>query len=326
MEKLYPLKFKPILKDMIWGGSKLKTVLNKKGASDKSGESWEISDVKGNPSVVANGFLAGNTINELIEIYMGDLVGDKIYEAFGIQFPLLIKFIDANDKLSIQVHPDDKMAFEEHESYGKTEMWFVMQAEPGANLIVGFNRKLDQQEYLKHFNNNTLPEILNFQKVNAGDVFFLPAGRVHAIGAGLLIAEIQQTSDITYRIFDWDRTDAQGNPRQLHTDLALKAIDFEYIKEVETKYEKKLNESIQAVDCKYFTTNILEFDSEIEKDYNEIDSFIIYICVGGEFSIKYEDCKPVELSFGETVLIPAELKNLCLEPIGKAKLLEVYIK
>jgi mannose-6-phosphate isomerase len=326
MEKLYPLKFKPILKDMIWGGSKLKSVLHKKGASDTCGESWEISDVKNNSSVVANGFLAGNTLNELVEIYMGDLIGDKVYEDFGIQFPLLIKFIDANDKLSIQVHPDDEMAFEEHESYGKTEMWYVMHAELGAELIVGFNKELKKEEYLKHFNNNTLPEILNFQKVEKGDVLFLPAGRIHAIGAGLLIAEIQQTSDITYRIFDWNRIDANGNPRQLHTDLALKAIDFDYVKEIKSNYNSELNRSVEVANCKYFTTNILELDKEVVKDYIDIDSFVIYICVEGSITIKPFDEKPVELITGETVLIPAELKNLYIKPTGKAKILEVYIK
>jgi mannose-6-phosphate isomerase len=326
MEQLYPLKFTPIIKDMIWGGSKLKNVLHKKGATEKSGESWEISDVNNNSSVVANGFLKGNTLNELIEIYMGDLVGDNVYDHFGIQFPLLIKFIDANDKLSIQVHPDDIMAFEEHESYGKTEMWYVMQAEAGAELIIGFNKEMDQNEYLKHFNNNTLPEILNFQKANQGDVFFIPAGQIHAIGTGLLIAEIQQSSDITYRIFDWNRTDVKGNPRQLHTDLALKAMNFKLNKDIKTTYTIKTNSETEVISCKYFTTNILEFDVELEKDYNDIDSFVVYICVEGKFTVLSSNNAPVEIKAGETVLIPAELKNFNLQPSGKAKLLEVYIK
>ncbi len=324
--QLYPLKFKPILKDMIWGGSKLRTILGKEGASDKCGESWEISDVEGCSSVVANGFLAGNTLNELIEIYMGDLVGDKVFDEFGIRFPLLIKFIDATDKLSVQVHPDDEMALREHQSFGKTEMWYVMQAEAGAELIVGFNKPINPETYLEYLNNQRLEEILNFEKVKTGDVFFLPAGRVHAIGAGLLIAEIQQTSNITYRIYDWNRVDMNGKPRELHTELALKAIDFKPVQNFKTNYELKLNKTSELVSCKYFTTNILEFDREIEKDYGSIDSFVIYMCLEGKMILKPINQEPVHLRMGETLLIPAEIKNVYLEPTEKSKILEVYIK
>jgi mannose-6-phosphate isomerase len=326
MNQLYPLKFKPILKEMIWGGTRLRTVLNKKDATDKCGESWEISDVPGNSSIVANGFLSGNSLNELIEIYMGDLVGDKIFEKYGLLFPLLIKFIDANDKLSVQVHPDDKMAMEEHQSYGKTEMWYIIQAEPDSNLIIGFNRAMDKETYLKYLENRRLEEILNYEKANAGDVFFIPAGRVHAIGSGLLLAEIQQTSDITYRIYDWNRVDSSGKPRQLHTDLALKAIDFSPVKQPKTPYVSALNKAVNIAKCQYFTTNIIEFNHTIEKDYGQLDSFVIYLCVEGSFTIECFDIEPVEVNFGETVLIPAEINNLYLKPHNKAKILEVYIE
>ncbi|MCX7986234.1 MAG: class I mannose-6-phosphate isomerase [Bacteroidales bacterium] len=322
---LYPLKFKPILKDVLWGGNKLRVLLNKKDASDQCGESWEISDVPGASSIVANGFLAGNSLNELLEIYMDDLVGESVFERFGDRFPLLIKFIDANDKLSVQVHPDDNMALREHNSWGKTEMWYVVQSEPDAGLIVGFNQPMDQEKYLKYLNEGRLEEILHFEKAQEGDVFFLPAGRVHAIGAGLLIAEIQQTSDITYRIYDWNRVDANGKPRQLHTDLALKAIDFRPIKNIKTHYKPSINQSVELVKCPYFTTNLLEFNQVLEKDYGSVDSFVIYMCLEGEFIIETFNASSVEVSKGETVLIPAEINNLYLKPTPQAKILEVYI-
>jgi len=229
MNTLYPIKFQPILKDKIWGGPRLKDILNKSTESDKCGESWEISSVQGNLSIVRNGFLTGNNLQELIEVYMGDLVGDKIYSLFGIEFPLLIKFIDANDILSVQVHPDDELARVRHDAYGKTEMWYIIDAEENAELIAGFNRDLNRETYIRHLQGKTLKEILNFEKVRKGDVFFTPAGRVHAVGAGILLAEIQQTSDITYRIYDWERVDDKGNPRELHTELALDALDFKFI-------------------------------------------------------------------------------------------------
>jgi mannose-6-phosphate isomerase len=325
MNKLYPLKFRPILKDTIWGGSRLKNELNKKKASDKCGESWEISGVNGNISVVESGFLAGNNLEEIIEIYMGDLVGDMVFENFGTQFPLLIKFIDANDNLSIQVHPDDEMAEEEHGCSGKTEMWYIMDNTPDAKLIVGFNKKINEADYLEHLEKNKLPEILNFETVQKGDVFYLPAGRVHAIGSGILLAEIQQTSDITYRIFDWNRKDADGNSRQLHTELALKAMDFEFYPDYKTKYEFSQNKTANIVDSPYFFTNILSFNKSVEKDYITIDSFVVYMCLEGEITIQTEVGDEYTFTKGETILLPAAIKNVILIPTGQSKLLEVYL-
>ncbi len=325
MNRLYPLKLIPQIKDKIWGGKKLREILGKTGASDKAGESWEISGVQDNISVAENGFLAGNNLQELIEVYMGDLVGDRIYEKYGIEFPLLIKFIDATEKLSIQVHPADELARARHNSYGKTEMWYIIQAEKDAELISGFNRKVDKETYLEHFNNNTLTDILNNVKVNSGDVIFLPAGRIHSIGAGILLAEIQQTSDITYRIFDFNRVDAEGKPRELHTDLAVDAIDYTFYDNYKQDYIKKENESSQIVKCGYFTTNILDFNITVEKDYVNLDSFVIYMCLEGEFEIKYCEKEIEKVKKGETILIPAELKNLELNPLIQTKILEVYI-
>jgi mannose-6-phosphate isomerase len=326
MNKLYPLKFKPILKDKIWGGNKLKSILNKKDASDTCGECWEISDVDKDVSIVSNGFLAGNNLRELTEIYMDDLLGEKVFDDYGNQFPLLVKFIDAKDKLSIQVHPDDAMAKEEDNSNGKTEMWYIVENEPEAQLITGFNQKVDKDLYLKNLQNNSLPEILNWEKVQKGDVFYLPAGRIHAIGEGILLVEVQQSSDITYRIFDWNRTDSEGKPRELHTDKALKAIDFNFYDKYKTDYKIEINKTTNIIDSPYFMVNHLQFDQPVEKDYNLIDSFVIYIGIEGKFFINPLEGNPVEVKKGECVLIPAILKNLTIEPLKLAKLLEVYIK
>ncbi len=328
MNALYPIKFEPIILDKIWGGSRLKNALGKHtGKTDTAGESWEISSYGKNLSVVENGFLKGNNIQELIEVYMGDLVGDKVYEKFGVEFPLLIKFIDANDWLSIQVHPDDELAFERHNSFGKTEMWYIIEAEKDAELIAGFNKEINKEKYLQHFGSGTLRNILNFEKVNKGDVFFMPAGRVHATGPGILFAEIQQTSDLTYRIYDWDRVGADGKPRETHTKLALDAMDYSYHKNYKTEYSVNKNKSSEIVKCKYFTTNIIELNQEIEKDYNKLDSFVIYMAIDGKTLIQYsENEKPMVIKKGETVLMPAIFKQVFLKPVlGKSKLLEVYI-
>ena len=237
MHQLYPLKFTPIYKDKIWGGNKIHDLLGLNYAPlPNCGEVWLLSSVAGEASIVSNGFLEGNEINELIEVYMGDLIGDQVYEKSGEGFPLLFKIIDANAALSVQVHPNDALAQRRHQCNGKTEMWYVMQADQGAKLISGFNRKMDRTSYLKHLNENSLKDVLNFENAQKGDVFYMPAGRVHAIGSGILLAEIQQTSDITYRIYDWDRKDANGMARDLHTELALDALDFTHHAKYRTDY------------------------------------------------------------------------------------------
>lgn len=325
MNELYPIKFKPVLKDRIWGGNKLKTLFGKEGKCSTCGESWELSAVQGDISVVSNGFLKGNNLEEIIEIYMGDLVGESVYERFGIEFPLLIKFIDAADDLSIQVHPDDKLAMERHDSYGKTEMWVVMQAEKGARLISGFSKKVTKEEYLKNLQEKTLRNILNSEEVKSGDVFFIPAGRVHAIGSGILLAEIQQTSDVTYRIYDWDRVDSSGKSRELHTELAIDAIDYNYYPQYKSVYENKQDKTVNIADCDYFTTNIIKLGSPVTKDYSLIDSFVIYICMKGKVEIHSEGGMET-LKSGETILIPAVLKEIEIVPEEESEMLEVFIK
>jgi len=323
--KLYPLKFNPILKDKIWGGSKLKTILNKTDASDKCGESWEISSVPGDISVVSEGWLKGNSLEELIEIYMGDLVGDKVFEKFGTVFPLLIKFIDANADLSIQVHPNDEVAKERHDSYGKTEMWYIVDAEKDASLIVGFEREVSKQEYLEKLDMGQLPKIMKKIGITNSEVFFIPAGRIHAICSGTVLAEIQQTSDITYRIYDYERMDDHGNQRELHTDLALDVIDFKYHDKLKTDYSELKNQSAQIVECEYFTTNIISAQGKINRDFGLLDSFIIYMCVEGNIILKYNG-SDLSVAKGETVLVPAIMEGITLESEKESKLLEVYIK
>jgi mannose-6-phosphate isomerase len=327
MPGLYPLKFTPFYLEKIWGGHRLKTILGKDfGYLANCGESWEISAVEGNVSEVRNGFLAGNSITELIEVYMGDLVGEKVYKKYGIEFPLLIKFIDTNDDLSIQVHPDDELARERHNAYGKTEMWYVVHAENGALINAGFNQTVSPEQFVDMVEKGKLPEILHYDKVKEGDVFFIPAGRVHAIGKGILLAEIQQTSDITYRIYDYNRKDANGNLRELHMELAPDAIDYSHLDEYKTRYTIEENSSSEIVSCDYFTTNILEFSKKLEKDYYLLDSFVVYMNLGGRFKIEFEEGEEV-VETGETVLIPSSMESFHLVPLtGKVKTLEVYIK
>jgi mannose-6-phosphate isomerase len=326
MSALYPLKFKTIYKDKIWGGQKIKTYLHKDfGDLPNCGETWEISGVKSDVSVVAGGALEGESLANLLEQYKDELVGKKVYDHFGNIFPLLVKFIDANDDLSIQVHPNDELAKKRHNSFGKTEMWYVIETDPGSTLIAGFNQELDEQTYLDKLNSGHIMDILNKEDVAAGDVFFLPAGRVHTIGKGLLIAEIQQTSDITYRIYDFDRVDDKGNKRELHTQEALAAIDYKHYPEYKTKYQPAKDETVKLVSCPYFTTNLLDFDKSTSKDYSALDSFVIHVCVEGAYSVTYNgETYPVKM--GECILLPKSIDKVELETTGGFKILESYIE
>jgi mannose-6-phosphate isomerase len=322
---LYPLIFEPILKDKIWGGGKLKSLFNKPALTDKLGESWELSGYEGDESVVINGNLAGKNLRELIEIYKADLVGDKNYNQYGLTFPLLFKLIDANDNLSIQVHPGDEVALNRHMSFGKTEMWYVVDAEEDAELIIGFVDDCSQEKYLQALENGTVEELLQKVRVSKGDVFFIPAGLVHAIGSGTVIAEIQQSSDITYRIYDYKRKDDNGNERELHTKLAFDVINFNASLQPKTIYRSVLNEVIPLVTCNYFNTSILRFNRQIERIYTCIDSFVVYMCFEGSFEIELAENKTI-VHKGDTILIPAIIDQLTLIPTsGEVSLLEVYV-
>lgn len=318
--KFYPLIFEPIFKERIWGGAKLKDLLNKSFDGNHIGESWELSSVTNDVSVVCNGEFAGLNLNEIIDKYPTEILGAKSIEKFGLNFPLLFKFLDAKEDLSIQVHPNDKLAKIRHNSFGKTEMWYVLQADENAKLVVGFKNKTNKKDYLKHIEDKTLINILNKTLVSKGDAFFLETGTVHAIGAGVLIAEIQQTSDITYRLYDWDRVDVKGNARELHNNLALEAINFEETK-TKLKYNKVPGESVNLVKCPFFTTNILEVSGNyIWK--KKMESFTVFMCTEGSFELVMTNLK-LDFKKGDTILIPAILDEFQI--FGETSLLEITI-
>lgn len=321
---LYPIKFRPILKSIIWGGSDITKFKNINPQQEGIGESWEISGVPGDISIIENGHFAGTSLQTLLSEKREQLVGSDVYHKFGNKFPLLIKFIDAQDNLSIQVHPDDKLAGERHNSFGKTEMWYVVKAAPEAFLYTGFEKQITPEEYEKSIEDNSFTDSLKKHMVKEGDVFFLPAGRVHAIGAGCFIAEIQQTSNITYRIYDYNRKDAQGNSRELHTELAKDAIDFKIYDTYKTEYKKELNKPVELVTCPYFTTNLLELSESINRDYKEKDSFVIYMCIEGGANIEDNKGNKLTVVQGETILIPADTKSVTVVPNNNCKLLEVF--
>ena len=324
-EQLYPLTFAPLLKEVIWGGSDIRPFKGLEPDDKKIGESWEISHVDDNFSIVAEGALAGKNLDELIDLYGERLVGKSVQERFGHRFPLLIKFIDARDYLSIQVHPDDELGMKRHNSFGKTEMWYVINAAPKAKLYSGFAVQSSPEDYVRRIEEGTIVDALAEYEVRPGDVFFLPAGRVHAIGAGCFIAEIQQTSNITYRIYDYDRTDAAGNKRELHTELAKDAIDYRLEKDYRTAYTPVADQPVHLVECQYFETNLLDLTQPISRDWSELDSFVIYICMEGKVTLRDAQGNEVRLHQGQSVLIPAENPSLTLTPEGSVKLLETYI-
>ena len=323
---MYPLKFEPILKQILWGGDKIISFKQLNEALSNVGESWEVSAVEGSESIVANGTDKGLTLPEMVRKYKEELVGEANYARFGNKFPLLIKFIDAKLDLSIQVHPDDDLAKKRHNSFGKNEMWYVIDADKGAKLISGFSEQITPKEYKDRIYNGTFAEVLQTCAIKPGDVFYVPAGRVHGIGAGSFVAEIQQTSDITYRIFDYNRKDKDGKSRELHTSQAIDAINFSDVQDdFRTEYEHIENEPVEIVASPYFTTSIYEMTEEITCDYSEQDSFVIFICVEGACSIVDDEKNEISLVAGDTILLPAATQEVTIQPQGKVKLLETYI-
>jgi mannose-6-phosphate isomerase len=325
---MYPLKFTPILKPIIWGGDAICLFKGIVPHQQGIGESWEISHVKGNISIVSNGTSAGQSLEELIDMYGADILGMKVMERSGTTFPLLIKFIDARDDLSIQVHPNDALAQERHHTFGKTEMWYVIRASEDASLYSGFKEAITPEMYVQCVADNTFTDKLQAYKVQAGDVFFLPAGRVHAIRSGCFIAEIQQTSDITYRIYDYNRKDAQGRGRELHIEEAKDAIDYKvYPEGYKTNYQPQPNAVVPLVSCPYFTTNLIDGNQRIVRDFSTIDSFVIYICMEGKLSLADVNGYAIDVQQGESVLVPAAVKNtVTLVPSERYKVLETYCR
>lgn len=324
-QSLYPLTFEPLLKEIIWGGQDIRPFKGLEADDKKIGESWEISHVDDNFSIVANGTLQGKNLDELIKTYGERLVGKEPLARFGGRFPLLIKFIDAQDNLSIQVHPDDKLGMERHNSFGKTEMWYVVKASADAKLYSGFSKQSSPEDYVQRIADGTIMDVMQEYNVEAGNVFFLPAGRVHAIGAGCFVAEIQQTSNITYRIYDYDRRDAEGNTRELHTDLAKDAIDYTLHESYRTDYTPEANKPTHLVKCQYFETNLLDLSEPISRDWTTLDSFVIYIVMEGALMLTDNAGNSLELHQGQSVLVPAECSSVQIEPTPHCKLMETYI-
>lgn len=346
--KWYPLKFEPILKNILWGGSEICRFKQLERQESGIGESWELSQVTGSVSVVANGPLKGKSLTELMEKAPEALLGSKVYRRFGLDFPLLVKFIDAEEDLSVQVHPNDALAKERHHSFGKTEMWYVIDSKPGAKLVSGFSKKIDADEYSRRIADNSILEVLQSHEVKAGDVFYIPAGRVHTIGAGIFLAEIQQSSNVTYRLYDYNRKDAQGNGRELHTELAKDAIDYTMYDALKSNYEPLENELIPLVSTPYFHTNRIHLKAdesgyetvrtetgskkvlmtetiEMDRNYDGFDSFVVYVCMKGAGQIQFGEVDFLDIRQGETVLLPAVLSNTILSTSSELLLLETYI-
>ena len=324
---LYPLKFRPIFKQTIWGGNKLRDYLHKTLAPENTGESWELSAVKGNVSVAKNGPLAGKDLDFLCKHFGPELLGEKVCARTGNDFPLLFKFIDAAKDLSVQVHPNDELAARRHNgSKGKTEMWYVVGADEGAHLMSGLSKQITPDEYAAKVEDHTITDVLRDYRVSPGDVFFLPAGRIHSIGAGSFIAEIQQTSNITYRIYDFGRLGLDGKPRELHTELSKAAIDYTVLPDYRTAYTREKNKECLLVDCKYFTTSLLDIDRPFAKDIAALGSFLILICTAGKATVKDAEGHTESIRRGETILIPADTAGIEIMPEESAVLLTTYIR
>lgn len=324
MASLYPLIFEPLFIYRIWGGTKLRDVLSKNFEGDCIGESWEISDVKDNKTIVAQGALKGKTLTELIEMYGASLLGSDIIARFGNEFPLLIKCIDAKTPLSIQVHPNNDVAQKRHNSKGKNEMWYIMQADTNAEITIGFKKNTDIATFNNHLSKGAIEDLLHTEKVSSGDIFYIPAGRVHAIGSGVLLAEIQQTSDITYRIYDYDRIDTKtGKKRELHNDLAASVIDYTAKDDYKTSYTLEQNDCAEVIDTPYFKTNILSVNGVLKLDYKTTNSFVVLMCVGGQADVIYGN-QAYTILRGSSILLPAEINSVILEG-NRARLLEVTV-
>ena len=316
------IKFRPVLKQVLWGGNKIIPFKQLDAEMEQVGESWEVSGVKDNESIVANGQYEGMKLNDLVALLKGDLVGEENYERFGNEFPLLIKFIDASKQLSIQVHPNDEQAKAKGLKRGKTEMWYIMESAPDATLLSGLKRTITPEEYKAMVENDTITDALCEYRVGEGDVFYLPAGRIHSIGAGTFLAEIQETSDVTYRIYDFKRKDKDGNYRQLHIEAAAECIDYSVENNYRTKYEARKNEGVELAQCAHFTTSVYDLDEPMLLDYSELDSFVVLIALSGECTLSTGDAE-TQLRAGETVLLPATTQTLNVS--GTVKFLETFV-
>ena len=315
-------KFEPLLKQTLWGGDKIIPFKHLDTQMERVGESWEISGVNGSETIVANGQDKGKSLNQLVREQKEKLVGKENYERFGDEFPLLVKFIDAHQDLSIQVHPDDETAHRLGKPRGKTEMWYCLESTPGAILYNGLKQKITPEEYKEMVDNDTITEALASYEIHEGDVFFIPAGRIHAIGSGCFVTEIQQTSDVTFRIYDYKRKDKDGNYRELHTKEAAESIDYNVLPNYRSGYEPIQNEGVQLVECPYFTTAVYDLTEPMTLDYSELDSFVILIAVKGKGTISANG-ETIDFQMGDTVLLPATTNEVKVN--GEVKFLETYV-
>lgn len=315
-------KFEPLLKQTLWGGDKIIPFKHLDTQMERVGESWEISGVNGSETIVANGQDKGKSLNQLVREQKEKLVGKENHERFGDEFPLLVKFIDAHQDLSIQVHPDDETAHRLGKPRGKTEMWYCLESTPGAILYNGLKQKITPEEYKEMVDNDTITEALASYEIHEGDVFFIPAGRIHAIGSGCFVTEIQQTSDVTFRIYDYKRKDKDGNYRELHTKEAAESIDYNVLPNYRSGYEPIQNEGVQLVECPYFTTAVYDLTEPMTLDYSEFDSFVILIAVKGKGTISANG-ETIDFQMGDTVLLPATTNEVKVN--GEVKFLETYV-
>ena len=320
---MQPIKFNHLLVQTLWGGEKIIPFKHLNSDLTQVGESWEISGVKGNETVVSEGEFKGKKLNELVDELKGKLVGEANYKRFGNDFPLLIKFIDARQELSIQVHPTDELAQKRGKLRGKTEMWYIMDSDENAKLRAGMKEKITPEQYKQMVENDTITEAIAEYKVKEGDCFFLPAGRIHSIGTGCFLAEIQQTSDVTYRIYDFKRKDKDGNYRELHTEEAAECIDYNVEPNYRTEYTPVKNEGVALVECPYFTTAVYDLNEPMTLDYSELDSFVILIGLKGSGEITDNEGNTTTLCEGETILIPATTSEV--KVTGNIKFLETYV-
>lgn len=330
---LYPLRFRPILKQAIWGGNRILPFKRLDEKQEGVGECWEISAIPGSESIVSEGPLQGTALPDLLDLYKSDIVGHENYRKFGNTFPLLIKFIDAYRDLSIQVHPNDEIARRKHQSLGKAEMWYIMDAAPDATLINGIKHPISYTDLEKHITDNSLTDVLQKHQVSPGNVYYIPAGRIHAIGGGIFLVEIQETSNVTYRIFDYNRKDHHGNPRELHTQLAQEAIDYKIYDNYQTHYQAQKNQPTELLSTPHFTTTLYELTQSMQCDYSELDSFVIYICLEGNCRLQTQISGAIDgtsetvhtLQPGDTILLPAITRKTFISPQEHCKLLETFV-
>ncbi len=319
-------KFKPIFKQTLWGGERIASFKQMSDADKQIGESWELSGIDGSVSVVSEGSHQGETLLQLLAEQKGQLVGHSVYARYGNEFPLLFKFIDACKDLSIQVHPDDEMAQRYHQKHGKSEMWYVVKTDPGAHLYAGFSHTITPEEYVRRVKEDSITEVLNDCQIQAGDVFYLPAGRIHSLGSGSFVAEIQQASDVTYRVYDFKRKDADGNYRDLHTELAQEALDYEAISDCRTAYEPCKDHPVLLVRTPYFMVTLYDLTQARTCDYRAVDSFVVLMALEGKCRLQTDSGETMEMRAGETVLLPASMHSLQITPCGTVKFLETKIE